>query len=212
MIKKNLKKIIITSIIILLPILVGAIIWDKLPEQVATHFGINGEADGYSSRLFAVIGMPLIMLALHIVCLVATSLDPKSKNIGGKALNLVIWITPTISVVACSVIYAAALGYSGNVGRIMCTFVGFLLIVIGNYLPKCRQNYTIGIKIPWTLNDEENWNKTHRFAGVLWVICGVLTLVSALIGILWFFFVLLGVMLFAPIIYSFLIYRKKKQP
>lgn len=209
MIKNNLKKIIISSLVILLPIIIGLVLWDKLPEQVPTHFNLEGEADGWSSKAFAVFGMPLFLLAMHLVCVIGTSLDPKNKNINGKPFNLVLWIVPVISFVCCALIYSVALGCEINVATYMCTFIGIVLILVGNYLPKCRQNYTIGIKIPWTLNDEENWNKTHRFAGKLWVICGIATVLFAVLGIAWFFFVTLVPIIAFPMIYSYVLYRKK---
>nr|MBQ5811845.1 SdpI family protein [Clostridia bacterium] len=209
MIKKNLKLIIITTVISLLPMAVGLILWDKLPDTIATHFGLNGEADGWSSKATAVLFIPLFITALHLVCAFATSLDPKNKNIDGKPFTLVLWITPTLSVLVCTLTYLIALGYNVSMNIVMPLFMSVLFIIIGNYLPKCKPNYTIGIKIMWTLNDEENWNKTHRFAGKLWVVCGIVTGVVSLF-IPWFFFVTIAVMVFAPVIYSYILYRKKK--
>jgi len=84
-----------------------------------------------------------------------------------------------------------------------------LFIVIGNYMPKCRQNYTMGIKLPWTLNDEENWNKTHRLAGKIWVAGGILIVISALLQCFWICFAVFAVMLFVPFVYSWRLYSKK---
>ena len=207
MIKKNLKLIIITTVISLLPMAVGLILWDKLPDTIATHFGLNGEADGWSSKATAVFFIPLFITALHLVCAFATSLDPKNKNIDGKPFTLVLWITPTLSVLVCTLTYLIALGYNVSMNIVMSLFMSVLFIIIGNYLPKCKPNYTIGIRIMWTLNDEENWNKTHRFAGKLWVVCGIVTGVVSLF-IPWFFFVTIAVMVFAPFIYS---YKRKKK-
>jgi len=95
-----------------------------------------------------------------------------------------------------------------NVPMIISMLVGIMFIIVGNYLPKCRQSYTMGIKLPWTLNDEGNWNATHRVGGWVWTFCGVAMLVTAFLGIFW---ILIGVMLIAvvvPTIYSYLYYRK----
>lgn len=212
MIKKNLKKIILTSVITLLPIIVGLIFWNRLPDKVPTHFNLEGEVDGWSSKVFAVFGLPAFLLVMHIVCTIATAFDPKSKNIEGKPLNLVLWICPMVSAVVAIVTYPTALGYKINVTFIMLVFMSLLFIIIGNYLPKCRPNYTIGIKVPWTLDDEENWNKTHRFAGKLWVVCGIITLVTAFLNIPWVFFALILVITVVPIVYSYVLYKNKKQP
>ena len=212
MIKKNLKKIVLTALITILPITIGIILWDKLPAEMPTHFNLAGDADGFSSKAFAVFGLPAFLLTVHLICTVATSLDPKVKNIDGKPLNLVLWICPAVSAIVAIVMYPTALGYPIDVTSVMIAFMALLFIVVGNYLPKCRPNYTIGIKIPWTLNDEENWNKTHRFAGKLWVVCGVITFATVFMNIPWFFFVLIGVMIIVPIVYSYILYKNKKQP
>jgi uncharacterized membrane protein len=106
-------------------------------------------------------------------------------------------------------VYATALGHKVSVEIIMPLFIGALVVVIGNYLPKCKQSYTMGIKLPWTLNDEENWNKTHRLAGFLWVICGVVMMATAFLGEFWLFFVLLIPMTIIPTVYSYSLYKKK---
>lgn len=208
MIKQNKLKTLITTLLILLPSLVGVILWDKLPEVMATHFGVNNEANGFSSKAFAVFGIPLIMAALHLFCLVVTSLDPKHKNIGKKPLSMVFYIVPAISLTVMSVIYAMSLGVELNVGFICCLLVGVLFIVMGNIMPKAKQNYTFGIKLPWTLNDEDNWNKTHRLAGFLYVIAGAIIVITAFLANPIILFAVLLLALIIPVVYSYLHYKK----
>ncbi|MBQ4572182.1 MAG: SdpI family protein [Clostridia bacterium] len=210
MIKKNLPKLIITSLVILIPILIGLILWDKLPDQVLIHWNINGAVDDYATKTQAVFLMPLVLLAFHWICVLGTSLDPKKQNISDKTFTLVLWIIPVISLLCNSMVYATALGHKVSVEIIMPLFMGALFVVIGNYFPKCKQSYTIGIKIPWTLNDEENWNKTHRMAGFLWVIGGVVIMATAFLGAFCLFFVVLIPMVIIPFVYSYLLYKKKK--
>lgn len=208
MIKRNLKVLIISSIVTLLPIAAGLILWNQLPEQIPTHWNAAGEIDGWSSKAFAVFGLPLIILAAQWLCVVGTSADPKKQNHSGKVLHLVFWIIPIISVVMGAVTYAAALGVGIRVEVVMPILVGLVLTIIGNYLPKCKQNYTVGIKIPWTLNSEENWNRTHRFAGWLWTFCGIAIILTGFLGGFWILMIIMLLMVFAPIFYSFLLYRK----
>lgn len=210
MIKKLLPKLIFTSIIILIPILVGLALWDRLPEQVPVHWDINGAVDGYAAKVQAVLAMPLLLVVFQWICAIGTSLDPKKKNINDKMFTLVLWIIPVTSLVCNSMVYATALGHQINVNVIMPLFMGALFIIIGNYLPKCKQSYTMGIKLPWTLENEENWNKTHRFAGFIWVVGGVIIMLSAIIGAFWIFFVLLIPMVVVPVVYSYLLYKKNK--
>ena len=208
MIKKNLKILIITSIVILLPVLAGVVLWDTLPEQIPTHWNAAGEIDGWSSKTFAIFGLPLMMLAMHWLCVLGAATDPKKANHSNKLIHLVLWIIPIISVVLFVLTYVAALGTEVRMEMVMPLLVGFVLTVVGNYLPKCKQSYTIGIKIPWTLNSEENWNLTHRFAGRLWLVCGLGIMLTAFIGGFWLFLPIVLVMVLAPCIYSYLLHRK----
>ncbi len=208
MIKKNLKVLIITSLVILLPILAGVILWDQLPARIPSHWNAVGEVDGWSSKTFAVFGMPLILLAFQWLCACATSADPKKKNHSDKILHLVFWIIPVLNIVLSVFTYAAALGKGVPVDVLMPILFGVLFIAIGNYLPKCQQNYTIGIKIPWTLNSEENWNRTHRLTGWVWVIGGLVVMVSGFFVGFWLFLAVTLVMVLVPFIYSYILHRK----
>ena len=208
MIKKNLKLLIITSIIILLPIVAGLALWNQLPEQVPSHWSAAGEVDGYVSKAFFVFVLPSMMLALQWLCVVVTSNDPKKQNHPEKVLQLVFWLIPVLTVVLSALTYATAMGGSVRVEMITPVLLGVVFVAIGNYLPKCKQNYTIGIKISWTLASEENWNRTHRLAGWVWTVGGIVMLLSGFLGILWFTIVPALVMALVPVIYSFVLYKK----
>lgn len=208
MIKKHLKMLILTSIIILIPVLVGLMLWNRLPDRIATHWNAEGIADGFSSKPVAVFALPAVLLAVHWLCVAVTGADPKAKNIDSKPVMLVMWISPVLSLILMSISYATALGYNVSVEMIMPLLLGIMFIAIGNYLPKCKQNYTIGIKVPWTLNDEDNWNKTHRFAGIIWVIGGVIIMATAFLGSFVVFMPVMLIMTIAPMVYSYLYYRK----
>ena len=181
MIRNNKGKLLASSIVILLPLAFGMFIWNQLPEQMVTHWGMNGTADGWSSKGFAVFGMPMILLALHWICILATAADPKNKGQNQKVFGLVLWITPIISLFTNGMVYAVALGKEVQPHVAVLLFMGVTFIAVGNYLPKCKQNHTIGIKIKWTLEQEENWNATHRFGGKVWVIGGLLLFVCVVL-------------------------------
>ena len=211
--KKFGAKLIISSIVILLPIVFGLLFWNRTPELLASHWGFDGQADGWSGRGMAVFGLPLIMLAAHWLCLFATlKLDPKNRGMDGKALGLIFWLIPVISNYVALVIYSTAFGKEWDQSLLMSMLFGLMFIVIGNYLPKCRQNYTMGIKVPWTLNNEENWNATHRFAGKVWVIGGLVILFGAFlpeslaVGLL---LAAVLVLCLVPTLYSYFYYRKQ---
>ena len=213
MLKKNKGLMILTSVIILLPVVAGLLLWDKLPEAVPAHWNINGEPDGWSSRPVAVFGLPLLLLAVHWLGLWIVGQDRKNKHTNAKAKALLLWLVPAISLIGNGSVYAAVLGADIALNRLVFLFLGLLFTVIGNYLPKCKQNYTIGIKIVWTLNSEENWNATHRMAGKVWMAGGVLLMlcgfVPAEIGSV-MLPVTLGLMVGAPILYSWQFSRRKE--
>ncbi len=206
---KNKKTLVITSLICLLPIIVGALVYKRLPEMIATHFDLNGNPDGWSSRAFAVFGLPAILLAVNLLLPLMLRADPKHENMSGALVNITIWTIPVLSLLCSGLTLGRALGYDVRIERVLPVFMGVLFILIGNYLPKTKQSYTMGIKLPWTLASEENWNRTHRLAGFLWVLGGVYFIVMSFIGWSVPAFVLpLAVMVLVPMAYSYLLYRK----
>ena len=208
MIKKNLKILIITSMIILLPMVAGLVLWNRLPEQVPFHWNAAGEVDGWASKAVAVFVPSAAMLALQWLCMLVTSADPKKQNHPEKVKVLVLWLIPVITVFISALMYVSALGVSVRVETLMPILLGLVFVAIGNYMPKCKQNYTIGIKIPWTLASEENWNRTHRLAGWVWVGGGVVMLLSGFLGIFWLTFVPAIIMVAVPLIYSYILHKK----
>ena len=208
MIKKNLKTIILTSLITLLPILIGIILWDRLPESLPTHWNVSGSIDGWSSKTFVVFAFPFILLAMHLFVIISTLADPKHKNHPGKMLHLVYWLVPVMSVVLTAVTYYTGMGKDIPIETIAPIITGILFIALGNYMPKCRQNYTIGVKLPWTLNSEENWNKTHRLAGWVFVFGGTVITVLGFFGLTWPLLAVMPILVIVPSVYSYILYRK----
>lgn len=204
------RKLIITSIITLLPMLVGLILWNKLPDTIATHWGADNQANGWSSKEMVVFGIPVLLTFFHFIAVGVTMADPKRKNISKKMMNIVFWIVPVVSWVVFASVYATALGISVNIGLIGNILVGILFIVIGYFMPKSGQSYTVGIKLPWTLNDEENWNRTNRVSGYLFMICGIVFIVNAFFLSIVPMIISVVMLLIIPMIYSFVIYQKSK--
>ena len=211
MLRKHKKALFASSLLTLLPIMVGLLLWDKFPEKMITHWGITGEPDGWSSMPFAVFFPPLILLAVHWLCILFTAKDPGNQNRNKKPFGMVLWIVPVISNLCSYVMYALALGADWNINTLMVAAMGLMFTVIGNYLPKCKMNSTIGIKVPWTYTSEENWNATHRFGGKVWVIGGIVMALSAFIpGELGILVMIIAIFVLAviPIVYSYHFYRR----
>ena len=206
--KQYRKRLIITSIITILPILVGIFFWKQLPDTIATHFGSNNAADGWSSKASTVFGLPLFLLVIHLFCVCVTLNDPKKKNIGRMMLAVIFWIVPVISIVSNGSILAYALGMQIDMTMIVSIMMGILFIVLGNYMSKNQQNYTVGIKIPWTLSSEENWNKTHRMSSWLFIIGGILFCINGFFKMTEVLFVVIILIAVVPMVYSFVLYKK----
>lgn len=203
------KMILLTSLIVLIPMIVGLIFWNRLPEEIPVHFNAAGEPDNYSSKAFAVFFIPLFLWAAHLLTGFITLADPKKQNISDKIFLLMLYIVPAAAVFVTFVMYLGALKQPVSVNMLGNLFLGILFLVVGNYLPKTRQNYTIGIKIPWALNDAENWNKTHHFAGIVWIICGIILIINAFLDIIWIVPISIAVAALLPTAYSFLLYVRK---
>jgi len=211
MIKKNKYKLLISSFVTLLPILFGLAFWNKLPEQMVIHWGFDGNADGFSNRAFAVFVLPIFMLIAQWFCILFTIIDSKNKNQNDKVFDLIIWIIPIVSVFVNGIVYSAAMGKEISPVVITPLLMGGLFMFIGNYLPKCKQNYTIGIRVKWTLEDEDNWNVTHRIVGKVWFIGGLVLMACMFLPksiIYWIIFPLILVLVMFPIIYSYCYYKK----
>lgn len=210
--KQNKRKLLLSSVLILLPIAAGLLLWDRLPAQLATHWGADGNADGQLGRFAAILLPPLLLLAVHWLCLFFTARDPGNRGQSSKVFGLIFWICPVLSMVSSGFIYYTALGGSFRFDRLFLLLIGLFFALMGNWLPKCRRNSTIGIKVKWALENEENWNATHRLGGRVWVAGGLLTMVCAFLPeavIPWTMLVLLIVMAALPTAYSYAYYRRQ---
>lgn len=206
--KERKRQVLITTVVTLIPIIAGILLWNKLPDRIATHFDSHGVADGWSGKWFTVWGLPLIMTVAHLFMIIAISNDPKSRNIGRKMFTICCWIVPVISCVVMSSIYALALGTSLNVSAVTDILVGVSLLVLGNYMTKAHQNYTVGIRIPWTLNSRENWNKTHRLGGKVFMVAGIIFIFNMFLQQFWIATAAIFAAIVIPVIYSFVLYKK----
>lgn len=208
--KCNKKELLLTTLLCFLPILVGAGLYNRLPETIATHFTLNGQADGWSSRAFAVFGIPAVLAGINLFLQFSLNADPKKQNMSAALHTLAVWLVPLLSIFLSAVILGNALGYAIQIETLAPLLLGLLFIVIGNYLPKTKQSYTMGIRLPWTLASEENWNLTHRMTGFLWVLGGLIAILLTILHLwkTWILFSLLLVLMAVPTLYSYLLFKK----
>lgn len=207
---KITSQAVISTLLCFVPMLLALVFYDKLPDQMPIHFNAAGEVDNFASKAVACFALPGGLAVVNIIVHFALNADPKKDNAKGVVRAIGLWTIPIISIVVNAIVIFKALDYDLPIEVIIPLMMGVLFIIIGNYLPKCKQNYTVGIKVPWTLNSEENWNKTHRMAGVLWMLGGlvmvVMSFLQALMGAALIIVIL--ALAVAPIVYSYFLYRK----
>lgn len=208
--KKINRQFIISLLVCLVPLIMGAVFYNRLPGQVAIHFAADGTPDNFASKAFALFAIPLFLLVIHLIVWIQMENDPKRRNYSKVMRGIAFWMVPVIGVAVQAAVISYGMGYPMNMGFYVALGLGVLMMVMGNYLPKCRQNYTMGIKLPWTLHDEDNWNRTHRLAGWVWLGGGALLVVNAFLNLPWATVGIILLMVLIPSVYSFLLYRKKK--
>ncbi len=211
--KKNRKYLTISSIICLIPMIVSIFLYNKIPNEIPVHFNFNGEVDAYGSKLLVCIIFPIILCIVNIIFMGILNSDPKRDNQNNSLRVIFMFIIPLLSLIIVSTSIFISLGMFIDIRFIIILCLSLLFLVVGNYLPKCRQNYTMGIRLPWTLNNSDNWIRTHRFAGNIWVICGILNLILGIFFIklaVYFFLPSVLIVVILPMIYSYILYKKQK--
>ena len=210
MIKKNTWKLLVSSLVILLPIVFGLLYWNKLPDEMTTHWGMDGNADGWTNKAAAIFILPAILLAVHWLCVLLSAKLPGGQEQNPKLFAIVLWIIPALSLVVNGTIYAVSFGKEIDPVFLIFPLLGILFIAIGNYLPKAKRNLTTGIKVKWALENEENWYATHRFGGKVYVIGGFFLLLCMFLPTiiaLWVGGAALIALIAAPVIYSYQYYK-----
>lgn len=200
--------------IVMAGLLLGAVlVYPHLPEQVPSHWNIQGEVDDYQGRFFGAFFFPLMIVGLYLLMLVLPVIDPRRENYARfrGAYTFLRWGFVIFMTILYGVTIAVALGYGVDVGWMVKAMVAGLFIIIGNYMGQFRHNYFVGIKTPWTLANEEVWQRTHRMGGKLWVICGLICLVVSPFNTTWaavMFFGAIAVMTLVPMVYSYLLFAR----
>ena len=208
LIKQNKIKIAIAALITVLPSILELIFWDFLQGSISEEL-IAGGARGF--LVFTVI-LPVILLAVFALMLIVTAYDNKHTEQSTKMFSILIFTMPAISLYTSGIFASIILGFELDIYKISSILFGVMFVIMGNYMPKCKPNFTMGIKTNLTLSNSENWKATHRFAGKVWVICGLASLVTAFIPGLWSILSVLIITAFAvaiPLIYSYSYYKKQ---
>lgn len=169
--------VIFTAVVVGAMLLLSGWAWLQLPAdaQVPIHWGADGQVNGYAGKTIGLLLLPLITVAVGATFWAIPIIEPRRANIekSGKAYAA-IWIAVVaLMAVIQAVIVAAAMGSAFDTTSVVFVGLGVLFIVIGNYLPKVRPNYLMGIRTPWTLTSDLSWDRTHRVGGRLFVLEGI---------------------------------------
>lgn len=206
------KSTIISTLICLSPMLLAFIFYKKLPEQIAVHFNHAGVADNYLSKPVVVFGLPVLLAIIHLYSNFRINKDPKAENASISLKEILKWLIPVLSITMIPISIFKSMGMNIPIEFISQIILGLILIICGNYMPKCKQNYTVGIKLPWTLSNKDNWNKTHRFSGFIWVLGGTTILLNTFLDISFSITIISIVLLvILPFIYSYNLYKKQNK-
>lgn len=215
--KYNLKSELPLLLIVSIPFLYLLLIWDTLPETVPTHWNIQGEVDATGSKQ-TLVWIPFLLPVLtYLLLSIAPAIDPKGKlnAMGGKLAKLKFAVTFIMAALALCIIYSAKQG--GIISNATMILLGVLFVVFGNFFPTLKPNYFIGIRVPWTLNNENNWKQTHRMAGKLWIIGGLAIICQSLFfnslpSVNNLFSISVAVIISViPIAFSFSLHRREKK-
>jgi uncharacterized membrane protein len=211
---KTLKQDWLIWLIIIVPFVFIAIYWDKFPDQIPTHFGMDGKPNGYSEKGQGLFLMSGINVLMYLLFLVLPKIDPSRANYAlfsdkYRIIRLLLHIFLTFSFFL-SALYA--LGWDFDISLFVLYGLLVLFLLLGNYIGTVRHNYFVGVRTPWTLSNEMVWTKTHRLTAKLWVFTSLITM-AALPFVSdkdVFFGIYLAVITVIPIVYSYLLFRKIK--
>ena len=208
-----------TTIIVLLMlvagIVAGLLLWNRLPDQMASHWDINDQVNGYMPKTWGVFLMPLIALGMFLLFLVIPNIDPLKANIARfrETFNLFVALIVAFMLYIYALTLTWNLGYTNfKMSTSMLPAMGLLFIFVGFMLRKAKRNFFIGIRTPWTLSSDTVWDKTHQLGSILFMVSGVLALIGGIFGgmtAFWFLFVpLIGSTIFL-LIYSYFLYQQE---
>jgi uncharacterized membrane protein len=190
-------------------------VFGHLPDKIPMHWNISGQVDSYGPKQDVFI-LPSVITVIYFLMVFVPLIDPKKANYSkfAGAYRMI----RAVLVIILSILYFAAtysaLGYKVNMDRLGSAVIPVMLIAFGSAMGKLRHNYFVGIRTPWTLADEEVWNKTHQLGGKLWLIAGIIGLFASFFSGTWvavLMFVLLITAVIVPIVYSYIIFKNEEK-
>lgn len=208
----TLRKSLLAQLISLLVSLgYSAFVAGRLPERVPTHWNIHGQVDGWGSKWMNLAMMPGMLAFILIITLELPSISPKGYEVSrsGATYGYVMALVSGMMLALHITILQATLGSSFDMGRVITGVIFVFFALMGNVMGRVKRNYWMGIRTPWTLSDDRVWTATHRAAGKLWFIGGILGAILSIAGVpMMIGMAFLLIISFVPVVQSYFIYRK----
>ena len=194
--------------------LVGLLLWNQLPDQMASHWGADDQANGTSSKFWGVFLVPIMGTFMAALFLAIPSIDPLKANIAQfrESFNVFTILMVIFMAYVQGLTLAWNLGFTNfRMSAALLPAMGLLFFFVGDMVRKAKRNFFIGIRTPWTLSSDSVWDETHRIGGQLFKVSGILALVGALFPAyaLWFMLIpLLGSTIFT-VAYSYVLFQRE---
>ena len=215
---KKLFQEAIVVMLVALPLVYLVKIYPSLPAVIPTHFGFDGKPNGFGEKqtiIWIILTVSMLSLGAYFLIRNLPRIDPKKSSAlgSGNMRKIGIAVVALMSAMMIAILYASMHG-SISFNRLFYPLMGIFFIVVGNLMYNIKPNYFVGIRIPWTLENEDNWRATHHVGGKLWVIGGILITICSpfLPGKAGEYFFLASTLVLAlvPIIYSFIYFKNNK--
>ena len=206
--------IFVTIFLIAFAVTFSIAVFDRLPDQMASHWNTANQVDGYISRFWGAFLMPIMTVGILVLFLIIPSIDPLKANIAQfrESFNTFITLIAAFMVYMHVLTVLWNLGYNQfNMGTAMMPAMGLLFVFAGIMMRKAKRNFFIGIRTPWTLSSDKVWDETHRLGSTLFIISGLLALLGAFFEAytMWFILVpVLGSTIFL-LVYSYVLYQRE---
>ncbi|WP_426450776.1 SdpI family protein [Paenibacillus sp. S-38] len=174
-----MKRYLPSITLLVLTVALSFLVYPYLPEQMAVHFRFDGTPDGFMTKAWALATPPLFMLLLMAAALLVPVNPSDARTLSARTLVRETSIALLFGVHIAIILYG--MGYTFDMAKYVTLLMGIVFLITGNYMPRFQPNYYVGIRTPWTLASEENWRRTHRTAGKIWFIGGLLMFVCLLL-------------------------------
>jgi uncharacterized membrane protein len=210
---KTRTTLILLLVVFLAALLAGLILYPRLPALVPSHWNMQGDVDGWTSRLGAVLLMPAIMIGTLLLLLVIPAIDPLKKNIAQfrGVYNGFLVVFTMFMLYIHALTLAAGLGSVFNMTQVILPAIGVFIYYTGVLLKQARRNFFIGIRTPWTLSSDTVWEKTHQLGSLLFKISGVLAILGILLPKYGFWLLMAPLLLssLVAVVYSYFLFRRE---